>query len=58
MEQGRAPFTLQNNEIIKVLKTGGAGTYVIFGVGAVIVVGGVVLLLKRKKDKEESEKSE
>lgn len=58
MEEGRAPFTVQNNEVIKILKTGGTGTYIFVGVGVVIVIGGVVFLLKRKKDKDAEEASD
>ena len=50
MQQGRAPFTLQNNEVIKVLKTGGTGTMVFAGFGALLMLGGFALLMNRKKE--------
>lgn len=53
MDAGRVPFTIQNNEFQKILKTGGTGTYVIIGVGAVIVVCGVVYFVMRKKKKDD-----
>lgn len=51
MNEGRVPFVLQNNEIIKVLKTGGAGTYIWIGVGAaVLILGGIWFIIRKKKN--------
>ena len=52
MDEGRVPFTVQNNEIIKVLRTGGRGTYMYVAAGALVIGFGVAFLLKKKKEDE------
>lgn len=51
---GRVPLAVQNNEIIKVLKTGGKGTWIFFGCGALLIGVATVLFInnKRKEAKE------
>ena len=61
MNEGRVPFTVQNNEVIKILKTGGAGRIVLYVVGGVAIVGvicGGLYLKKKKKDEPEDEDSD
>ena len=55
LSQGIASFTIQNNSIIQMLRTGGAGTMLIVGCGAVIMLSGMVLLylVRNRKDREE-----
>ena len=55
LSQGIASFTIQNNSIIQMLRTGGAGTVLIVGCGAVIMLSGMVLLylVRNRKDREE-----
>lgn len=58
MNEGRIPFTVQNNEVIKVLKTGGTGTLVAMCLGGGIMFIGIgAAIIKRKKDEEEQEPS-
>ena len=47
---GRAPITVQNNEVIRVLRTGGEGTRMIMLAGGMVAAAGVVLLIMRKKN--------
>lgn len=56
MAEGRVPFMIQNNEVIKVLKTGGFGTYLFYGVGAAVIVAavGYTVYSRKKEDKENS----
>lgn len=57
MNEGRIPLTVQNNEIIKILKTGGFGRKVIYIVGGCALGAGVIVFFFKKKkehDKEES----
>lgn len=49
---GRVPLTVQNNEVIKVLKTGGSGTMVFAAAGAGMVAAALFLILKKKKKEE------
>lgn len=50
LKMGRVPITVQNNEVIRVLRTGGHGT-VWFGLaGAAVMAAGVCFLLRKKKD--------
>lgn len=61
MNEGRVPFTVQNNEVIKILKTGGAGRIVLYVVGGIAIVGvicGGLYLKKKKKDEPEDEDSD
>lgn len=61
MNEGRVPFTVQNNEVIKILKTGGAGRIVLYVVGGIAIVGvicGGLYLKKKKKDEPEDEESD
>ena len=54
MNEGRVPFTVQNNEVIKIMKTGGTGLWISIGVGVVLIcVGGTAYFLKRKNENEE-----
>ncbi len=59
MNEGRVPFTVQNNEVIKVMKTGGSGLWFTIGAGIVLIsVGGVAFFVKNKrKDEEEGSES-
>lgn len=59
MNEGRVPFTVQNNEVIKILKTGGVGTYIFIGVGTVIIIScGVVYYYRKKKEDNEEDSAE
>lgn len=54
MNEGRVPFTVQNNEVIKIMKTGGTGLWISIGVGVVLIcVGGTAYFLKRKNENDE-----
>ena len=54
MNEGRVPFTVQNNEVIKIMKTGGNGVWITVGVGIVLIcVGGSAYFIKRRKENEE-----
>ena len=55
LSQGIASFNIQNNSIIQMLRTGGTGTMLIVGCGAVIMLSGMVLLylVRNRKDREE-----
>lgn len=53
MNEGRVPLSIQNNEVIKVLKTGGTGNYLFLAVGATALVIGGFFFIKHKKDEEE-----
>ena len=55
MNEGRVPLSIQNNEIIKVLKTGGKGAMpYVFG-GTALLCGGVAILFVKKKKEEEAD---
>ena len=55
LNEGRAPFTVQNNEVIKVLKAGGEGSYVWYIAGAGLISAALILVFikKRKENKEQ-----
>ena len=55
MDFGRVPFIVQNNEIIKVLKTGGTGIVALVVTGSAMMSGAVAFLTKKKKEEEEAE---
>ena len=55
MDEGRVPFTVQNNEIIKVLKTGGVGTVAFVVCGGVAIVGCGLFLIKKKREEDEAD---
>lgn len=52
MDEGRAPITVQNNEVIKVLRTGGLGTIMFYVAGGSIIVIALAFFLKKKKEEE------
>lgn len=54
MDEGRVPFTVQNNEVIKILKTGGAGTYMFWIAGGLglAACGTAAYFHFKKKDEE------
>lgn len=59
MDEGRVPFTVQNNEVIKILKTGGTGTYLFMIGGTVLVIAcGTAAYFHFKKKDDEEEGSE
>ena len=61
MNEGRVPFTVQNNEVIKVLKTGGAGRIILYVVAGVAVAGlicGGLYIKKKKKDEPDNGESD
>lgn len=59
MDAGRVPFTIQNNEFQKILKTGGIGTYIWYIGGAAIIIGGVAyLVISKKKENDDDKHSE
>lgn len=56
MNEGRVPFMVQNNEVIKILKTGGTGRIILYVVGGIAIVGvicGGLYIKKKKKDEPE-----
>lgn len=53
LQAGRVPLTVQNNEVIKVLKTGGKGIIVYAAVGAGLIAVAAVLLMKKKREEAE-----
>ena len=58
MDEGRVPFTIQNNEFQKLLKTGGFGRYAYYIVGGAVVALCVGLYVRNKKQDEEDNASE
>ena len=52
LDEGRIPLTVQNNEVIKVLKTGGKGRTLFITVGAMGLATGAFFFLKKKKEEE------
>lgn len=52
LDEGRIPLTVQNNEIIKVLKTGGKGNVLYITIGAMGLATGAFFFLKKKKEEE------
>lgn len=53
LEAGRIPFVVQNNEVIKVLKTGGEGTTMLFVTGGLLILAaGILVGYSRKKEQE------
>lgn len=61
MNEGRVPFMVQNNEVIKILKTGGTGRIILYVVGGVAIVGvicGGLYIKKKKKDESENGESD
>lgn len=61
MNEGRVPFMVQNNEVIKILKTGGTGRIILYVVGGVAIVGvicGGLYIKKKKKDEPEDNSDE
>lgn len=55
MDFGRVPFIVQNNEIIKILKTGGTGVVALVVTGTAMMSGCVAFLTKKKKEEDEAE---
>lgn len=55
LDIGRVPLTVQNNEVIKVLKTGGKGIWIYAGIGIGIIALGAILMRKKDKDEISSE---
>lgn len=55
MDYGRVPFVVQNNEIIKILKTGGTGIVGLVVTGTAMMSGCVAFLAKKKKEEDEAE---
>lgn len=61
MNEGRVPFMVQNNEVIKILKTGGTGRIILYVVGGIAIVGvicGGLYIKKKKKDESENGESD
>lgn len=61
MNEGRVPFMVQNNEVIKILKTGGTGRIILYVVGGIAIVGvicGGLYIKKKKKDEPEDNSDE
>ena len=61
MNEGRVPFIVQNNEVIKILKTGGTGRIILYVVGGVAIAGvicGGLYIKKKKKDEPEDDSDE
>ena len=61
MNEGRVPFMVQNNEVIKILKTGGTGRIILYVVGGVAIAGvicGGLYIKKKKKDEPEDDSDE
>ena len=52
LDEGRTPVTVQNNEVIKVLRTGGAGTIMFYVAGGSIITVALLFFLKKKKEEE------
>lgn len=52
LDMGRVPFTIQNNEVIKVLKTGGKGMWAYIAIGAGALMIGGFYTAKRKKEED------
>ena len=52
LNEGRTPVTVQNNEVIKVLRTGGAGTIMFYVAGGSIITVALLFFLKKKKEEE------
>lgn len=50
---GVVSITINNNDIISILRTGGKGTILIMTVGGVILATGLFVLIKKKKESEE-----
>lgn len=58
MAEGRIPLTVQNNEIIKILKTGGKGVFYVKVAGCGLIAIAVVwIAIKKKKEKDEQRES-
>lgn len=55
LEEGRVPFTVQNNEVIKVLKTGGTGTTLIIAAGLGIMTVGAYFFMKKRNEAQDDQ---
>ena len=55
LDNGRVPFVVQNNEVIKILRTGGKGTTLMFVGGAFMIgVAAAYVFISRKKKEEDT----
>lgn len=52
-EDGTIQVAIENSTGIQLPSTGGAGLYLVYGIGAVVVIGGVVLFMPKKKKNED-----
>lgn len=55
MDEGRVPFTIQNNEFQKLLKTGGYGTYAYYIIGGAVVAIGIYFFAMKKREDDSAE---